>query len=220
MRRDALRGYDAVMKMQTLALLCAVIGLCLALVGCGEDTSAPSDVTIDAAVQDATNDDTVTDASVEVLTEDVLEDSQETDILTVVDTLDDAIDAASDAMIEPLPLFASQTLSEINLIFSNEAMDVLESAEGDAVVNATLEIDGQELFGIEVSRFGPDGSMTAFTAKPGFFLRLDPGNTPRLTIRSITGCLDNGRTVYSAFSLLSRAYVTWSSVISSPRQVA
>ena len=180
-----------VMKMQTLALLCAVIGLFLAPVGCGEDTSTSSDVTVDTAMQDAASDATMTDASAEILANDVLEDSQETDMLTVVDISEDAVDAGNDAVIEPLPLFASQTLSEINLVFSDEAMDVLESAEGDAVVNATLEIDGQDLFGIEVSRFGPDGSMTAFTAKPGFFLRLDPGNTGQQLEGYTSFILDN-----------------------------
>jgi len=138
-------------------------------VGCGDETPSPADILPDISGEEVTLEEVTPDVAIDV-------PSDTSDASPELDTADDALTDTADIVVEPLPLFASQTLSQVNLLFSDEAMETLESAEGDAVVDATVEIDGQELFGIEVSRHGLDGTMTPVAAKPGFFLRLDPGN--------------------------------------------
>ena len=153
-------------------LLLAVL---LAVGGC-TDKDAPGPVTATDSVQlDVSDLAGADDQRVPDSQEDALRDAPLPETSDAAEQPDDGM-SDTDTLPLPPPLFASQTLAQVNLTFSDEAAATLESAGAEAVVNATLEVDGTVLYGVEVSRYGPDGTMSEVSAKPGFFLRLDPGN--------------------------------------------
>jgi spore coat protein CotH len=151
------------------ASVAAGILLLFVFVGCAEDAPVSADIGADTAVEDSG----LEEVSTDLITDSV---SDVAPLDTAIDAVEDIDLDVADAPEEPLPLFASQTLTQINLTFSEEALATLESAEGDAIVTGNVQVDDVELFGIEVSRHGLDGTMVTVAEKPGFFLRLDPGN--------------------------------------------